>query len=148
MGEPLLPIVAEAEISAPIDRVWDVLVGEKTLPQWLGAMDYRAEVGTTFFMQQDPEKKAKGDTDGSTWCEIQAMEKSERFQFSWYIPGTQETTVHISLADDGPGKTFVRLIHDGWDDFEREAIEDFYERLAEGWRSAVLPNLKRLAEAS
>jgi peptide-methionine (S)-S-oxide reductase len=29
-----------------------------------------------------------------------------------------------------------------------EAIEDFYDQLAEGWREAVLPNLKRLAESS
>ena len=148
MGEPLLPIVAEADIGAPIDRVWDVLVGEDTLPQWLGAMDYRAQVGSTFFMQHDPEQQAKGDTEGATWCNIQVMEKPDRFGFSWYIPGTPETTVHISLSDDGPGKTFVRLIHDGWDDLEREAIEDFYEQLAEDWRSAILPNLKRLAEAS
>ena len=148
MGEPLLPIVAEVDVAAPIERVWDVLVGETTLPQWLGAMDYRAQVGTTFFMQQDPDKKASNDTEGSTWCDIQTMEKPEQFDFSWYVPGTPETAVHISLSDDGPGKTFVRLIHDGWDDFDREAIEGFYDQLAEGWRSAVLPNLKRLAEAS
>jgi len=148
MGEPLLPIVAEIDVNAPIERVWEVLIGETTLPQWLGAMDYRGQVGTTFFMQQDPEKKANNDTEGSTWCDIQAMDKPGRFDFSWYIPGTPETSVHISPSDDGPGKTFVRLIHDGWDDFDRESIEDFYEQLAEGWRAAVLPNLKRLAEAS
>ena len=148
MGEPLLPIVAEVDVNAPIERVWDVLIGEKTLPQWLGAMDYRAQVGSTFFMQQDPDKKASGDTDGSTWCEIQAIERPEKFGFSWYVPGTPETAVHISLSSEGPDQTFVRLIHDGWDDFDREAIEDFYDQLAEGWREAVLPNLKRLAESS
>lgn len=148
MGEPLLPIVAEIEINAPINRVWDVMVGETTLPQWLGAMDYQGRVGTTFFMQQDPEKKAKRDTDGSTWCDIQVMDRPNTFAFSWYVPGTPETLVHISLSDDEPGKTFVRLIHDGWDDFDREAIEEFYDQLGEGWRSAVLPNLKRAVETS
>lgn len=148
MGEPLLPIIAEISIARPIEHVWDIVVGETTLPNWLGAMDYKPEVGTTFFMQQDPDKKANRDTEGSTWCEIQVMEKPERFSFSWYVPGTPETVVHISLSADDAGKTFVRLIHDGWDDFDREAIEDFYEQLGEGWRSAVLPNLKRLAEAS
>ena len=148
MGEPLLPIVAEVDVNAPIALVWDVLVGEKTLREWLGALDYRAQVGTTFFMQQDPDKKARGDTDGSTWCDIQVMEKPERFGFSWYVPGTPETTVHISLSSDGPNRTFVRLIHDGWDDFDREAIEDFYDQLAGDWGETVLPALKRLAEAS
>ena len=125
MGEPLLPIIAEVVIAAPIDKVWDVLTGESTVPEWLGAMDYKAEVGTTFFMQQDPEKKAVRDTEGSTWCDVVLLEKPTRFSFSWYLPGTPETTVHITLSPEGDASTFVRLMHDEWDDFEREAIEDF-----------------------
>ncbi|HVY51604.1 MAG TPA: SRPBCC domain-containing protein [Devosia sp.] len=148
MGEPLLPIVAEVSIAAPVEHVWSVLVGEATVPQWLGAMDYRPEVGATFFMQQDPERKARGDTEGSTWCEITRMQKPHKFNFSWYVPGTPETLVQISLFTDGPRQTFVRLIHDGWDDFEREAIEGFYNDIAAGWKMAVLPNLKRLAETT
>jgi uncharacterized protein YndB with AHSA1/START domain len=148
MGEPLLPIIAEISIAAPIEHVWDVMVGETTLPQWLGAMDYKPAVGSTFFMQQDPDKKAAGDTDGATWCDIQLMQPPHKFNFSWYLPGTPETSVSISLFSEGPQKSFARLMHDGWDDFEREAIEGFYDQLAIGWKSAVLPGLKRLAESS
>lgn len=148
MGEPLLPIVAEISIAAPIGPVWAVLVGETTVPQWLGAMDYRPEVGTTFFMQQDPEKKARRDTDGATWCDITLMQKPHKFNFSWYLPGTPQTLVQISLFEEGRDKTSVRLIHDGWDDFEREAIEGFYEQLSAGWQNDALPSLKRLAESA
>lgn len=148
MGEPLLPIIAEISIAAPVERVWDVLVGESTVPQWLGAMDYKPQVGTTFFMQQDPDKKAKRDTEGSTWCDVLVLQKPLRFEFSWYLPGTPETMVHINLFAEGTNRSFVRLMHDGWDDFEREAIEDFYEQLARGWAEDVLPSLKRLAESS
>lgn len=146
MGEPLLPIIAEVVIAAPIDKVWDVLTGESTVPEWLGAMDYKAEVGTTFFMQQDPEKKAVRDTEGSTWCDVVLLEKPTRFSFSWYLPGTPETTVHITLLPEGDASTFVRLMHDEWDDFEREAIEDYYDQLAGNWETEVLPRLKALAE--
>lgn len=146
MGEPLLPIIAEVVIAAPIDKVWDVLTGESTVPEWLGAMDYKAEVGTTFFMQQDPEKKAVRDTEGSTWCDVVLLEKPTRFSFSWYLPGTPETTVHITLSPEGDGSTFVRLMHDEWDDFEREAIEDYYDQLAGNWETEVLPRLKALVE--
>ena len=34
VGEPLLPIIAEVVIAAPIDKVWDVLTGESTVPEW------------------------------------------------------------------------------------------------------------------
>lgn len=148
MGEPLLPIIAEISIDRPIDRVWDVVVGETTLPQWLGAMDYRPEVGSTFFMQQDPDKKAARDTDGATWCDVLLIQKPHKLNFSWYLPGTPQTQVAVSLFSEGPQRSFVRLMHDGWDDFEREAIEGFYNQLAAGWKNDVLPSLKRLAEAS
>jgi uncharacterized protein YndB with AHSA1/START domain len=146
VGEPLLPIIAEVVIAAPIDKVWDVLTGESTVPEWLGAMDYKAEVGTTFFMQQDPEKKAVRDTEGSTWCDVVLLEKPTRFSFSWYLPGTPETTVHITLSPEDDASTFVRLMHDEWDEFEREAIEDYYDQLAGNWETEVLPRLKALAE--
>lgn len=147
MGEPLLPIVAEIAIDAPIEKVWDVLTGPASVPRWLGAFDYKAEVGSTFFIQEDPDKQAKGDTDGATWCDVVLLQKPNKFDFSWYVPGTEATMVQISLFSEGPNRTFVRLMHDGWDDFEREAIEDFYEALAADWKNDVLPALKRVAEA-
>lgn len=97
MGEPLLPIVAEIGIDKPIDKVWDVLTGAATVPLWLGAMDYQPELGTTFFMQQDPEKQATHDTDGATWCDVVLLQKPHKFDFSWYVPGTEATMVQISL---------------------------------------------------
>lgn len=147
MGEPLLPIIAEISVDAPIERTWEVLVGEATLPQWLGALDYRAEVGTTFFMQQDAARRAAHDTDGATWCDVLLIQPPNKFNFSWYVPGTPQTLVQISLFSEGPRKTFIRLMHDGWDDFEREAVEGFYEQLARGWKHHVLPGIKRMAEA-
>jgi uncharacterized protein YndB with AHSA1/START domain len=148
MGEPLLPIVAEITVDRPIERVWDVLVGAATLPKWLGAMDYHPKVGTTFFIQEDPERRAAGDTGGATHCDIKLMQPPHRFNFTWYVPGSPETLVQFGLDTEAASGTMVRLMHDGWDDFEREAIGDFYDQLARGWQNTVLPALKRMAEQS
>ena len=147
MGEPLLPIVAEITIARPIERVWDVLTGQTTVPQWLGAIDYRPEVGTTFLVQLDPDARRTDDPDGATHCDVKLLQPPHKFSFSWYVPGTPETLVEFSLDSDGPADTLVRVLHEGWDDFEREAIEDFYEDLAASWQGDVLPALKSLAES-
>jgi len=143
---PLLPIIAEISIDAPIDHVWEIMTSDATVPGWLGCMDYRREVGATFFMQQDAALKARKDTSGATHCTIAVLEKPHKFNFSWFEPGTPETMVHISLFSEGPDKTFVRLMHDGWDQFPADVVQMFYDQLAGGWRGAVLPNLKLAAE--
>jgi uncharacterized protein YndB with AHSA1/START domain len=143
---PLVPIVAETTINAPAAQVWDVLISSKTVPQWLGCLDYRSEPGATFFMQQDPELKARGDTSGATHCTIQLMEAPNKFVFTWFEPGTPETIVEFHVFAEGANQTTVRLIHDGWDQFPADAVRPFYDQLGEGWRRDVLPGLKRLAE--
>ncbi len=145
---PLLPIIAEISIDASIEIVWEILTSEATVPQWLGCMDYRREVGATFFMQQDSELKAAGDTEGATHCTIQLLQKPHKFDFTWFQPGTPETVVSISLFSEGPHKTFVRLMHDGWDQFPADAVREFYAQLGNGWLSAVLPGLKRAVEGA
>lgn len=147
MGEPLLPIIAETTIEAPIDTVWEAVVGEKTVPVWLGALDYKPLVGTTFFMQEEPDRRAVHDTEGATWCDIELIQKPHKFNFSWYQPGTPPTLVQISLFSES-NQTFVRLMHDGWDEYEREAMEGYYEELTRQWRSDALPALKRLVEST
>jgi uncharacterized protein YndB with AHSA1/START domain len=142
---PLLPIVAEIAIEAPIEHVWDILTSEASVPQWLGCMDYKFQQGATFYMQQDPALRAKGDPSGATHCTIVLIQKPHKFNFTWFQPGTPETLVQISLFSEGPGRTFVRLMHDGWDQFPPDAVRPFYDALTSGWSGAVLPNLKRVA---
>ena len=142
---PLLPIIAETSIDASLEHVWAVLTSEATVPHWLGCVDYRAEVGATFFMQQDPELKKKHKTDGATHCTIVLMQKPHKFNFTWFQPGAPETLVQISLFSEGPHKTFVRLMHDGWDQFPADVVRPFYDQLKSGWSHSVLPGLRRAA---
>ena len=142
----LLPIVAEIAIAAPIDRVWDELTAETRVPLWLGCLNYRAVTGSTFHMQPDAAKRAGGDITGATHCDIVLLQQPHKFNFSWYIPGTPQTLVQISLFSEGQANSFVRLLHFGWDQFPPEAARGFHGQLSRAWTEVVLPSLKRGAE--
>ena len=140
-------IEQEIQIQAPRERVWAVLTGEGLVDQWLGCLGYQAEIGTLFYMQPDPSKRAAGEVDGATHCELLDLEPPERMRFSWFMPGTPKTEVEIVLAANGDGSTTARLVHQGWDRFEPDDVRAIRDMLDGGWKSFVLPGLKRVAEA-
>ena len=141
----LKPIVAEIDIAAPIETVWEVMTAEASVPNWLGCTGYRRELGAVFYMQPDAAKAAKGDTSGATHCRVLLLEPPKRLHFAWFIPGTPETIVEITLHARG-SRTELRLTHKGWDQFPPEMVKPFHDQLKSGWTSAVLPNLKRAVE--
>lgn len=146
MSEQLPAIIAEIAIEAPIGHVWDVMTSEATVPEWLGCMSYRRELGAVFYMQQDATRREGGDRAGATHCRVDVLEPPSRFVFAWFVPGTPETTVTIALREDRPGRTLVRLSHEGWDQFLAKMVKPFHEQLKSGWSSGALPALKRAAE--
>jgi uncharacterized protein YndB with AHSA1/START domain len=146
MSESLADIVAEVSIEAAIEHVWEMLTSEATTPQWLGCMGYRREIGATFYMQPDAAKREQGDSSGATHCTVMVLDRPHRFHFTWFVPGTPETTVEIVLAPDGPNGTRVTLRHIGWDQFPPEMVKPFHDQLKSGWQSGVLPSLKAFAE--
>ena len=132
-------------ILAPPERVWIFLTEPEYVSLWLGCMRYEKAVGHVFYMQQDEDKRRADDTEGATHCEILVLDEPIHFAFSWYLPGTPATTVHIRLEPVGEG-TEVTLVHDGWDQFDIRMIKDIRDALAGGWKSFVLPNLKKTVE--
>ena len=135
------------DIDAPRERVWAAMTTQGLVEQWLGCIGFRPEIGTTFYMQPDPAKRASGDIEGATHCELEDLEEPDLMRFSWFMPGTPKTHVTIDLQDGAEGRTLVRLTHKGWDQFEPEQIRGIRDMLAGGWRSYVLPGLKRVAES-
>lgn len=146
MNDIVQNIIASVTIEASRAHVWEVMTGEATVPEWLGCMNYRRELGHVFHLQQDAAKRAAGDTDGATHCELTEMEAPTRFVFSWYFPGTPKTHVRMALDEAGEGRTRVTLKHDGWEQFPAEMIRGIRDMLAGGWTSHALPKLKRIAE--
>ena len=133
------------DIEASVERVWQVLTGEGLVERWLGCLGYRAEPGQIFYMQPDPAKRAAGDTQGATHCELLTLEPPRLMAFSWYFPDTPRTRVEIRVSPSGAGSR-VELVHGGWDQFDEAQIKGIRDMLDGGWSSAVLPGLKTLAE--
>jgi len=145
MNESPLDIEHSIEIDAAPDKVWKFLTEPDWVPQWLGCMQYEKAVGHVFYMQQDAAKRDAGDVSGATHCRTLALDEPRRFAFSWYLPDTPETEVHIVL-ESADGVTRVKLEHTGWNQFDAEMIRSIRDALEGGWKSFVLPNLKRVVE--
>lgn len=134
-------------IEASRERTWSVLITPELVQAWLGCTGFAAEVGTLFHMQPDPQRRACGSTEGATHCVVKTLEPPDRLGFSWFLPGTPETHVEIVLSGPAEGPTTARLVHCGWGQFEADSIRPIREMLDGGWRSFVLPNLKRRVES-
>ena len=106
-------------IEASADRVWHVLTDPARVAAWLGCLQYRAEVGHLFYMQPDPARRAAGDTDGATHCEILEITPPTRLAFSWFLPGTPRTIVTLTVEARGADLSEVTLVHTGWAQFDR-----------------------------
>jgi uncharacterized protein YndB with AHSA1/START domain len=147
MADGLAPILDCVEIARPIEAVWRVLTDEASVPNWLGCMRYKRAIGHVFYMQPDRAKAAGDDITGATHCEILALDAPRLFKFSWFFPDFPPTFVSFRLEGAGANSTRVHFEHDGWDKFPAEQIKPIRDMLDGGWKSSVLPNLKRAAQA-
>ncbi|HKJ15953.1 MAG TPA: SRPBCC domain-containing protein [Xanthomonadales bacterium] len=145
MTTQLPQITQTIEIEASQQQVWRCLTEPSKVSQWLGCLRYRKEIGHIFYMQPDENKRGELDIEGATHCRILALNEPREFSFSWYMPGTPETTVRILLKPHD-SDCVVALEHSGWEQFEPDMIREIRDGLEEGWKSFVLPALKKTVE--
>ncbi len=138
-------IACAIEIEATPERVWQVMTTEGLVEEWLGCIGFAAKTGALFYMQPDAGRAAKGDVEGATHCELEALDAPRSMRFSWFLPGFPKTQVELTLTPSGAG-TRVELTHSGWAQFDADQIRAIRDMLEGGWRSAVLPGLKRVSE--
>lgn len=146
MTDKLEDIEASIDLSAPIGRVWHALTTPEQVEIWLGCLQFKPEIGHVFYMQPDQTKRESDDITGATHCEILEITPKKRLAFSWFLPGTPKTTVAIDVEELSASQTRVTLSHNGWDQFEPEAIRVIWEQLKGGWIGHVLPQLKSFIE--
>lgn len=145
---PLTVIEHAIDMNVSLERAWRTLTAPENVPRWLGCLNYERKIGHVFYMQPDAARRETGDIEGATHCEILELDEPELFRFSWYLPGTPKTHVSIRLTALDKKKTKATLTHDGWDQFNAHEIRHIWEMLENGWKSSVLPNLKRISEAA
>lgn len=143
---PLDDITHSIDIAAPSERVWTTMTREREVEQWLGCIGYQPRPGAVFYLQPDEKKRRKRNIDGATHCELLSMEPPQRLAFSWFLPGAPRTLVEI-IVTPTLGGVRVSLVHSGWDQFDPMQMRPVRDGLEEGWSGAVLPQLKRAAEA-
>jgi uncharacterized protein YndB with AHSA1/START domain len=146
MSEGLPPIREEIEIAKSRARVWRTMTDEESVPVWLGCMGYKRALGHVFYMQQDRAKAASGDITGATHCEILTLDEPHHFRFSWFLPGFAPTFVSFRLEESGSDRTLVLFEHEGWEQYPADEIKHLHDALSGGWKSFVLPGLKRASE--
>ena len=146
MSEALNPILEAIVIERPIEAVWRTMTDEATVPLWLGCMRYRKEIGALFYMQQDRAKVASGDISGATHCEVLALDAPNLLKFSWFMPDFPKTIVSLRLDAVAANQTHVAFAHEGWEQYPADAVKMIHDALSQGWKSFVLPGLKRVAD--
>ena len=144
----LAPIRDSIVIDAPLEKTWRIMTSPQTVPRWLGCLQYQGALGSLFYMQQDQSKARAGDISGATHCEILALDAPAHFRFSWFLPGFPPTFISMRLEALSATQTRVAFEHEGWDQFPPDMVRQIYDALSGGWRSFVLPGLKREAEAA
>ena len=90
---------------------------------------------------------AADDINGATHRESLALDAPTLLKFSWFFPNYPPTFVSFRLETAGDNATRVLFEHEGWDKFPAEQIKPIRDMLDGGWKSFVLVNLKRVAEA-
>jgi len=146
MSDGPLAIELDITIDAPPEHAWQMLTASESVPRWLGCLGYEGRLGHVFYMQPDDAKRARGEIEGATHCRVLALDSPRHFAFSWFLPGTPETEVHIQLIAGDEG-TRVTLRHLGWSQFDPTQIRAVRDALAGGWKDHVLPALKAACEA-
>lgn len=141
--DKLPPIKHKIVIDAPLTQVWRALTEPDAVREWVGAEGFEARVGAKFEFHTDPQ----GDWDGITYSEMLELEEGKRMLYTWAVPNMPPTFVEIILKDLGDSRTEVSLEHRGWDQFPPDLIKPVRDQLDQGWGSAVMLKLKKVAEA-
>lgn len=134
------------EVAAPREVVWRALTDPALVPSWMGCLRFQPTAGHVFYMQPDRARREADDVADAIQCRIEVVDPPRRLIFAWTFPETPDTRVRVRLSSIAGG-THVRVVHEGWDQFEPDEIVAVREGLARGWHAVALPGLRRVAES-
>lgn len=112
------PIVKEISVDAPVSRVWKAITTKEEIKHW--SFDIAA-----FEPIPGYEFRFNGGNEERQFlhiCVVKEVIENKKLSYSWSyedLPGI-ETLVTIELFEQGPGKTLVRLTHEGVDQFPQD----------------------------
>lgn len=109
-------VVLDANLNAPIDKVWSAITTSATLSEWMmfKTNDFKPEVGHTFQFRDAP------GYDGVIDCEVTEVDEPNTLAYTWSTLGQDNqphnTLVTITLAEADAGGTTLHLVQSGFAD--------------------------------
>lgn len=99
-------LLFECELSDPPEKVWKALTTPKLVAAWLSAIDFRAEVGARF--------RVEDESVGTVECTVLAIEPLREIRYAWRErgPDVRESVVTFSLMPTIQRGTLLRIVHE------------------------------------
>ncbi len=110
--EKMAQISVKRIYNHPIDKVWSALTDAEALSEWLMPVTgFELSRGKQFQFKTEP----RGKFDGIVNCSIVDYGEPHFLQLTWHAAGMPvPTIVTWQLKDQGEGKTFLHLTHNGF----------------------------------
>lgn len=136
-------IVVERTMPHPPAKVWRALTTSPLIAEWLMRNDFQPVVGHRFNFHAQP---IPGMWNGTTDCEVLALEPERRLAYSWNASGEEAAdglkSVVTWTLTPVEGGTQVRMEHSGF----RPQDEGGRQAMGGGW-PRILAGLERVAGA-
>lgn len=139
-----MPVIAEAYVAAPPERVWKALTDKEEMKQWyFDLAAFEPEVGFAFSFSGGPE-----DRQYVHLCEVKEVVRGKKLAYSWRYEGyVGDTLVSFYLIPEGDG-TRVRVTHEGIETFPSDNADFARGNFEEGWNHIIGKSLPAYFEQS
>ncbi|MFD2614353.1 SRPBCC family protein [Paenibacillus gansuensis] len=139
MSATALPDVVVTELfNAPIGKVWDAVSTSEGIAAWFMPNTFQPELGREFTLTSQYEVSV---------CKVTELDPPNKLMFTW----GKHWVITLELKAVSEEQTEFTLIHGGWDAAITEANgmnhTAIRERMGGGWKSNVVPALRRLVES-
>jgi uncharacterized protein YndB with AHSA1/START domain len=124
----LSPIVCTVDIDATAERVFALFTDAESLVRWWPDV---ARIEPTLGGRIELEFEGRGAVSG----EITRYEPPYGLGFTWVRGVAPEVTTHVdvSIADAGPNRVRVELVHSGWEDVPEDVVDEWRALHGSGW---------------
>ena len=136
-------IIVEDTLNAPINKVWQALTDKSQMKQWYFDLDeFRTEEGFEFSFTGQGQS---GD-EYVHLCKITEIEPQKMLRHSWAYQGYSGISLISWELSEEDGKTRVRLIHQGVENFPADNPDFAKANFKGGWNHTVSKALKEFVE--
>lgn len=139
------PIIIERTYNASAAKLWKAITDKNEMKHWyFDLAEFKPEPGFEFeFMGGPP--------DGEQYrhlCQITEVIPGKKITYSWRYDGYEGIShVTFELFSEGPGKTLLRLTHEGLESFPASKPDFDKKNFVAGWTDILKEHLRKYIES-